>query len=248
MLVGAFTAAFVTHATGSPWLGFLAAGMAGIIAALFYGAIVIWGKANQVVAGTAINLLAMGTIPILLKLLYGSTGSTPNLPMEMRFQIFPLLFCWVVVLLVWFCLRYTAAGLWLSFAGEHPEALQAAGIRVNRVRLFSLAMGGVFTAWGGAALSLFLASGYSRNMVAGRGFMALAALIFGKWRPIYAALACLFFACAEVAQIYLQSGQWLANWHIPMQLVQIFPYLLTVFILAGFVGRSRAPTALGRLL
>ena len=248
MLVGAFVGAVGTLATGSPWYGFALAGIAGALFNALYGILVLKGKANQVVAGTAMNLLAMGSLPILLKVLYGSTGSTPSLPIEMRFALFPAIFVWGVILAIWAVLRFTPAGLWLSFAGEHPAGLQAAGIRVNRVRYWALFAGGAAAAWGGASLSLFLSSGYSRNMVAGRGFMALAALIFGKWRPHSAALACLFFACAEVAQIYLQSGQWLASLHIPGQWVQMFPYIVTVLVLAGFVGRSRAPHALGRLV
>lgn len=246
MLVGAFTAAVVTLATGSPYMGLLGAGFAGALAASLYALTVLRWKANQVVAGTAINLLVIGAIPLILKVLYGSTGATPSLSMDLRFQYFPLFFVWVVVLAVYLGLRFTPAGLWLSFAGEHPQALAAAGIRVQRVRFAAVALSGVLAAWGGASLSLFLASGYSRNMVAGRGFMALAALIFGKWRPIPAALACLFFALAEVAQIYMQSGEWMAGWNIPAQLVQVFPYILTVLILAGFVGGARAPKALGR--
>lgn len=243
MLVGAFVAAVVTLFTGSPALGFLAAGAAGALFALVYAFFVIHGRANQIVAGTAMNLLAVGMIPLLLKVLYESTGATPSLTLDQRFLHFPLWFAWVLVLAVWAVMRRSPFGLWVSFAGESPEALDAAGISVTRVRYAGVALSGVLAAWGGASLSIFLASGYSRNMVAGRGFMALAALIFGRWRPLPAALACVFFGVMEALQIRLQSTE-LSAW-IPAQFVQMIPYLATMIVLAGFVGRMRAPKALG---
>jgi ABC-type uncharacterized transport system permease subunit len=243
MLMGAFSAAVVTLATGSPVLGFCAAGVVGILFALIYAFFVIHGRANQIVAGTAMNLLAMGMIPLLLKILYESTGATPSLNMDQRFAIFPLWFVWILVLVVWGIMRSSPFGLWISFAGENPQALDAAGISVLRVRYAGVALSGLLAAWGGASLSIFLASGYSRNMVAGRGFMALAALIFGKWRPVPAALACVFFGLMEALQIRLQSTE--LGQMIPAQFVQMIPYLATMIVLAGFVGRMRAPKALG---
>jgi len=245
MLVGAFTAAVVAYVTGSPWLGFCAAGVAGAVFAALYGIFVIFLRSNQIVAGTALNLLVMGLIPLLLKILYGSTGSSPSLELHARFNIFPLWFVWVAIISVWFWLRYTPSGLWLSFAGEHPEALDAVGIKVNRVRFAAVTMSGVLAALGGASLSIFLSSGYSRNMVAGRGFMALAALIFGKWRPLPTAMACLLFAFMEAMQIRLQSLSLAGGFSFPVQLIQALPYLVTVLVLAGFVGHSRAPKAIG---
>ena len=145
----------------------------------------------------------------------------------------------------WLWMKYTRGGLWLSFAGEHPEALDAAGIRVNRVRWAAVLMSGALAGLGGASLSVFLASSFSRNMTAGRGFMALAALIFGKWKPVPTAVACLLFGFAEAVQIRLQGVSLWGGNPIPVQFIQIFPYVVTVLVLAGFVGRSRAPKALG---
>jgi general nucleoside transport system permease protein len=139
-----------------------------------------------------------------------------------------------------FGMRCTPAGLWVSFAGEHPEALDAAGVRVNRVRWIAVLVSGALAGMGGASLSIFLSSSFSRDMTAGRGFMALAALIFGKWKPLPTALACLLFGFADAIQIRLQGAG-----SIPVQFIQILPYLVTILVLAGFVGRSRPPKALG---
>lgn len=245
MLVGAFAAAVGTSATHSPWLGLLCGMGAGVGLAAIYALFVIRLRANQIVAGTAINLLALGLTPFLCKILYDVTGSTPAIPIGERFQSAPLYLSWVLVAVCWLWMKHTPAGLWTNFAGEHPEALEAAGVRVNRVRWAAVLISGALAGLGGASLSVFLASSFSRNMTAGRGFMALAALIFGKWRPVPAALACLLFGFAEAAQIRLQGVVLWGTQPIPVQFIQILPYLATIVVLAGFVGRSRAPKALG---
>ena len=135
----------------------------------------------------------------------------------------------------------------MSFAGEHPEALDAAGIRVNRVRWAAVLISGALAGMGGASLSVFCSSSFSRNMTAGRGFMALAALIFGKWKPVPTAIACLLFGFAEAAQMRLQGVKLWGGITIPVQFIQILPYVVTILVLAGFVGRSRAPKALGTM-
>ncbi len=242
MLFGAFFAAAFTIATGNPWLGLAGALAGGAAFGLLYGLFVIQWRINQVVAGTAFNFLAMGLIPFALKILYGSTGASPSIPIEQRFQIFPVFGAWGITAFAWFVLRYTPYGLWLSFAGENPEALDAAGISVRGVRYSAVMIGSALAAAGGASLSIFLSSGYARNMSAGRGFMALAALIFGKWRPIPAALACLFFAFMEALQI---SAQNITELPIPAEFIQCLPYLATMIALAGFVGSSKPPKQLG---
>jgi ABC-type uncharacterized transport system permease subunit len=246
MLVGAFVGAVVALQTNSPELGFLAGGAAGMMAALVFAAVVIHGRANQVVAGTAMNLLVMGLIPLGLKLLYESAGGTPTLAMENRFAFFPLWFAWILALLVWYFFRRTPLGLWVSFAGENPAALDAAGISVVKVRYAAVAISGLLAALGGATLSICLSSGYSRNMVAGRGFMALAALILGKWRPGPVLLACLFFGLMEALQIRLQAVDLQGGFAIPSQFIVVIPYIATVLVLAGFLGRSRPPLQLGQ--
>ena len=245
MLMGAFGAAAVTFATHSPWLGSAGGIAAGLVIAALYALFVIWLRSNQIVAGTAINMLALGLTPFLCKILYDVTGQTPAIPMADRFQSAPLYLSWALVTLCWFWLKYTRSGLWLGFAGEYPEALDAAGLRVNRVRWAAVLVSGALAGLGGASLSIFLSSSFSRNMTAGRGFMALAALIFGKWKPLPTAFACVLFGFAEAVQIRLEGAKFGDGQTIPVQFIQILPYVVTVLVLAGFVGRSRPPKALG---
>jgi len=245
MLMGAFGAAVGTLAAHSPWVGALCGLGAGVVLAAVYGTFVITLRANQIVAGTAINMLALGATPFLCKVLYDVTGSTPQIPMEQRFHVMPVFLAWVLVGLAWLMMRYLPAGLWLGFAGENPEALEAAGIRVNRVRWAAVLASGALAGMGGVSLSIFLSSSFSRDMTAGRGFIALAALIFGKWRPVPAAMACLLFGLTEAIQIRLQGIVVWGSTSIPVQFIQIVPYVATILVLAGFVGRSRAPKALG---
>ncbi|HCM39958.1 MAG: sugar ABC transporter permease [Bdellovibrionales bacterium GWB1_52_6] len=245
MLIGAFAGAAVAYTTQSPWLGAGAAMLAGVFIAAFYGLIVIQLRANQIIGGTAINMLAAGLTPFLSKIFFDVTGNTPSLPMEARFQYAPMIAAWVLVIGAWFWLKYTPSGTWVRFAGEKPEALESAGVRVNRVRWISVLISGCLAGLGGASLSIFLASSFSRNMTAGRGFMALAALIFGRWMPIPTAIACLLFGFADAAQIRLQGVVLWGAEPVPVQFIQILPYLATILVLAGFVGQSRAPKSLG---
>lgn len=245
MLMGAFGAAVGTFAMHSPWLGSACGVGAGVALAAIYALFVIRLRANQIVSGMAINMLAMGLTPFLCKILYDVTGSTPAIPISERFQSAPLFLSWILVAICWFWMKFTPSGLWVNFAGEHPEALDAAGIRVNRVRWLAVLASGALAGMGGASLSVFLSSSFSRDMTAGRGFMALAALIFGKWKPLPTAMACLLFGFAEAVEIRLQGVTLLGTQLIPVQFIQILPYLVTIFVLAGFVGHSRAPKALG---
>lgn len=245
MLVGAFVGAITALATGSPYLGFLAAGLAGALYATLYASAVLWGRSDQIVAGTAINMLAMGMIPLATKYLFDSTGATPALPLEAKFLYFPLFAVAVVNAFSYLLMRFSVMGQWISFAGESPHTVKAAGLSVQKIRFSAVVVSGALAAWGGASLSLYLASGYSRNMVAGRGFIALAALIFGKWRVAPTVAACLFFGAMESAQTYAQgAGLWPFT-VLPNQLMQALPYVLTLLVLAGVVGQARAPRALG---
>jgi simple sugar transport system permease protein len=247
MLVGAFSGSVVAVYSSSAWLGWGAALVAGLIIGALYALFVIELGADQIVTGMAFNLLVMGVIPFATKILFNSTGSTPPLPAEFRFTYEPLIFAFVLVAALTFWLKKSRSGLWLLFAGENPEALLAAGISVRKVRWAAVSLSGAFAAWGGASLSLFLASSYSPMMSGGRGFMALAALIFGKWKPLPAFFACLLFAFADAIQIRLQGVQ-ISGVTIPVQFIQILPYIVTIVALAGFIGASRPPKALGREL
>ena len=245
MLVGAFAAAVGTLVCHSPWLGSAFGMAAGCLLAAVYALFVIRLRANQIVAGMSINMLAMCLTPFLCKILYDVTGSTPAIPVSERFQSAPLYLGWALVVVCFLWVKYTATGLWVSFAGEHPEALDAAGIRVNRVRWMAVLVSGALAGMGGASLSIFLSSSFSRDMTAGRGFMALAALIFGKWKPLPTAFACLLFGFADAVQIRLQGVAVWGEHPIPVQFIQILPYVVTILVLAGFVGRSRPPKAIG---
>lgn len=245
MLFGAFAGAVAGHYYSSAWIGWGFALVAGLIIGALYGLFVIELRANQIITGSAFNLLAMGLIPFLTKILFDSTGSTPALLVEDRFSFEPLAISIVLVVILSFWLYKTRSGLWLLFAGEHPEALLASGVSVRKVRWSAVCASGIFAAWGGASLSLFLSSSYSPLMTGGRGFMALAALIFGKWKPLPTLGACLLFAFAEAMQIRLQ-GVHIGSVEVPVQFVQIMPYIVTIIALAGFIGKSRSPKALGQ--
>ena len=246
MIVGAFAGAAAASHFHSPALGVLFGVMAGMSFAAIYGFFVIPMKADQIVAGTAMNLLALGVVPLFSKTFFDSTGSTPALEMVDRLHWEPMLWAALLVISIHLILKFTRFGLWLGFAGEHPEALSTAGISVIRMRWYGVLASGAFSGLGGVALSIFLSSSYSRGMVAGRGFMALAALIFGKWKPIPTALACIFFGLTDALQIRLQGVSLFGGPTIPVQFIQILPYAVTVLVLAGFVGRSKAPSSLGR--
>lgn len=246
MLVGAFVGAITAHAMGDAWIGAAGAALAGGVLSLVYAFFAVTLRANQVVVGTALNMFALGFTPFLCNVLFQTSSSTPSLPVEARFAYAPLILVVLATALVAGLSKSTLGGLWHRFAGENPQALAAAGVGVARVRYTSLFLCGVCAGLGGASLSLFLSSAFARNMTGGRGFMALAALILGKWRPVPAVLACLLFGFFEAVQIRLQGVTLWGDATVPVQFIQILPYALTLLLLAGFIGRSRAPKALGR--
>jgi len=240
MLAGAFTAATVTHYSGNPWVGLAAGIAAGVLVALVHGVACIRFKADQVVSGTAINILFLGVPALLSGALFESTGATPQLPQGQLMPLAPIVLAFVLVPVTWYVLNRTPFGLRLRAVGENPEAADTAGVNVARVRFAAVMLSGALAAIGGAYLSIGQSSLFARNMTAGRGFIALAALIFGKWRPVQTMLACLLFGFAEALSIQMQGVS-----QIPVQFIQIAPYVLTIVVLAGFIGHSRAPRALG---
>ncbi len=245
MLIGSFIGAVVALQTQSIALGFAAAAAGGAIFALIYAFFTVRVHTNQIVAGTAMNMLAMGLTPFLCKALYQSSTSSPALEVQSVWSTLILYAAWALVPVIAFWLNRVSSGMWLQFAGEKPDALEATGVSVTRVRWWGVTMSGVLAGIGGATLSLSLASSFSRGMTAGRGFMALAALIFGKWRPIPTAIACLLFGFADAMQIRLQGVILWGTEPVPVQFIQILPYVLTMLMLSGFVGSSRPPKVLG---
>ncbi len=251
LLGGAFTAMLGSYWTGDPWIGVLAGIAGGLILGLVHGMATIRFKADQVVSGIAINLLAIGLTRYFLKLIFGSSSNSPRMAGFsagtsttalvaglLHNPLIPIgLF--VVPALAWLVYR-TPLGLRVRAVGEHPEAAATLGVSVTRVRYLAVVMSGGLAALGGAYLALDQHQ-FTDGMSAGRGFIALAAVIFGRWDPMRAGLACLFFAAAETLQIQLQGTQ-----AIPSQLVQMIPYVLTIIALVGVVGRAIPPAALGK--
>lgn len=246
MLAGAFTAAAVTYATGSPYVGLFAGMMAGMLIAAIHAVACIRYQADQVVTGTAINILMLGMPAFLSGAFFLSSGSTPQIPKEHLIPWLPIAIAFVMVPLSWYVLYKTPFGLRLRSVGENPEAADAAGIPVARMRYAGVLLSGVLAGIGGAYLSIGQSSLFTRNMTSGRGFIALAALIFGKWRPVQTLLACLLFGLTEALSIQMQGVVKLPSGDdIPVQFIQMVPYILTIVVLAGFIGSSRPPRALG---
>jgi len=245
MLAGAFTAAAVTHYTGSPWVGLGAGVLAGAAIAAIHAVACIRFEADQVVSGTAINILMFGVPALLSGAFFLSSGSTPQIPRENLLPWTPVVLAFLLVPVTWYVLARTPFGLRLRAVGENPGAADAAGVSVQRMRYTAVLLSGALAGIGGAYLSIGQSSLFTRNMTAGRGFIALAALIFGKWRPVQTMLACLLFGFTEAVAIQLQGVPLWGGEEIPNQFIHIIPYLLTLVVLAGFIGHSRAPRALG---
>jgi ABC-type uncharacterized transport system permease subunit len=250
MLSGAFCGAVASYYSGSPWIGLLGAMAGGVAMALLYALTAIRFRADQVVVGIAINLFVIGLTRFFLRLAFHSSSNSPRVPgfgAEQSGTGFgalatnPLIWLGIgaVAAMAWLLYR-TPFGLRVRAAGEHPAAAISVGIRVDRIRYVAAALSGLLASLGGAYLALDQHQ-FSAEMTAGRGFIALAATIFGRWDPFRAALACLLFAAAETLQIQLQGTQL-----IPSQFVEMIPYALTIIALAGVVGRAVPPAALGK--
>lgn len=246
MLTGAFSATLGAHYTGSAWIGLLSGIFGGLVFGLIHAVATIRYRANHVVSGIAINLLAIGVTRFFLKLAFDSSSNSP------RVQGFggnaawhgfdnPLLWMGILVgPVLAFVIYRMPFGLRLRAVGEHPEAAASVGIGVTKVQYLAVAVSGMLAALGGVFLALDQHQ-FTDQMTAGRGFIAVAAVIFGRWDPVKAAIACLFFAAAETLQIQLQGNQL-----IPSQFIEMIPYVLTIVALAGVVGRAVPPAALGK--
>ena len=246
MLAGAFTAAAVTYASSNPFLGLVAGIAAGLAISAIHALACIRFKADQVVTGTALNILMIGVPGFLSGAFFLSSGSTPQIPKEHLIPWTPIVIAIALVPMTWYVLYKTPFGLRLRSVGENPEAADAAGVRVSHMRYWGVLLSGALAGIGGAYLSIGQSSLFTRNMTSGRGFIALAALIFGKWRPVQTMLACLLFGFTEAVSIQMQGVIKLPSGEdIPVQFIQMVPYVLTIVVLAGFIGSSRPPKALG---
>ena len=273
MLAAAFVAATGSYLLGSPWFGLILAMICCVSLSLLHGFASVTHKGDQVVSCIAINILMIGLTTGLAAAWFGEAGLTPtlndqqrffeiNLPFAEALRPVPILgpiysdiisghyifvyIAYILVPIVYWVVFKTSFGLRLRAVGENPSAVDTAGISVYSMRYKALMINGVLIAFAGAYLSTAINANFFREMSAGRGYLALAALIFGKWHPKTALLACLLFGFTDALQIRLQGVAMPIVGVIPVQLIQGIPYVLTVILLAGFVGKAIAPRAIGQ--
>ncbi|HVK71697.1 MAG TPA: ABC transporter permease [Kofleriaceae bacterium] len=243
LLWGAFAAAVVTHETGSPAAGIAAAALAGGAVAAVQALWSVRLGADQVVTGIALNMAAFALTRFLLQVLYGQGANSPPIE-DVGTDVWTSPLLWLAIILavaVAVVVGRTRFGLRLRAVGERPEAVAAAGVSIARVRWIAVVAGGALAGLGGAQLSLPV-GGFVAEASGGRGYVALAVVIMGAWRPVPVALMCLGFGAAEALQARMQG----AGTGLPPELVRLFPYVLTLVLLAVVGGRGRAPSALGR--
>lgn len=272
MLIAAFVAAAVASVGGSAWLALGAAILASCGFALVHGFACISKRGDQVVSGVAINILASGLTIVMGVAWFQRGGQTPPLPPEARFMPIELpgAKAWLGVpligqiyeevvsghnLLVYLALLAVPLTHWIVFGtrfglrlravGENPQAADTAGVSVSWLRYRAVLICGVLTGVAGTYLSIAQNAAFSREMSAGQGYIALAAMIFGKWRPWPAFGACLLFGALDAVAIRLQGVKFEGVGEVPVQLIQALPYVLTVVLLAGFIGKAVAPKAIG---
>ncbi len=258
LLTGAFASVVVTYYTGDPWAGAFAGVFAGMLISLIHAIVSIVFRADQIVSGVAINLLAMGATQFLTWIIWGSSANSPPVQGMAHWGLPeswgaiargvnavighypPLVYiALAAVVVAQVVLFRTPFGLRLRATGEHPEAVDTLGVSVVRMRFSGVLLSGALAGLGGAFLALNTHQ-FVKNMSAGRGYIALAAMIFGKWNPIGALGACLLFGYAEAVQMGLQGRD------VPTQFVQMIPYVLTMVALVGVIGRARPPAAIGK--
>lgn len=272
LLAGAFAAAAMSAVTGSAWLGLLAGIGAALIFSGIHGLASINFKGNQTISGVALNFLAAGLTTFLGQSWFRRGGYTPQLSGDQRFNPITLPFAeelrdvpvlgqiygelisghniityvaFIAVPVTAWVLFRSRFGLRLRAVGENPKAIDTAGISVTRLRYQALIITAVLVGIGGAYLSIAQSAGFNNNMSAGRGYIALAALIFAKWRPGPALLVCLMFGFLDAVQFRIQGQVFPIIGEVPVQAIQALPYILTVVLLAGFIGRAVAPKAIG---
>ncbi len=258
LLTGAFASIVATFYTGDPWAGAAAGVFAGMLVSLLHAVVSIVFRADQIVSGVAINLLAMGATQFLTWIIWGSSANSPPVAGMAHWALpeswgalaravnpvighYPPLVYVALgsVAVAHVVLFRTPFGLRLRATGEHPEAVDTLGVSVHLMRFSGVLISGALAGLGGAFLALNTHQ-FVKNMSAGRGFIALAAMIFGKWNPVGALGACLLFGYAEAVQMSLQGR------NVPTQFVQMIPYVLTMVALVGVIGRARPPAALGK--
>ena len=257
MLISAFTGVVGAYFSGNVLVGVLFALAGGLVFSLIHAVMCVTFEADQIISGVAINLLALGGTGFLMVLIFGSGGTSPRIggfsevPVPLLSQIpiigpaffnqSPLVYLmFLLIPLTFFVVYRTPFGLRLRATGEAPEAVDTAGVSVTQMRYYGVALSGLLAALGGAYFSMDQLSAFSEGMTAGAGFIALAALISGRWNPIGAAVAALVFGFAQAVTFRIAQDA------IPLELLQSFPYVLTIVALAAFGGRAIAPAAVGK--
>ncbi|HET7095552.1 MAG TPA: ABC transporter permease [Thermomicrobiales bacterium] len=244
MLFGAFAAAAGSYFTGQAWIGLLVALLVGAASGWVYAVWAITLRADQIVAGTAIDLLGVGLTAFLVQRIWNQAGGSPSVDGLPAFGGISILapVAFVLVPVIWWLLRRTKAGLRVMAAGENPTAAESVGIDVPRYRYACVVAAGALAGLGGAYLSIGDLSQFTTNMTAGRGFIALAAVIFGNWTPLGALGGALLFGFAQALRYQVQA----LGWPIPQELIVSLPYIMTLVAITGLVGRSTPPAGLGR--
>jgi ABC-type uncharacterized transport system permease subunit len=237
LLFGAFAGVAATLFTGSSTLGFFIGGLAGAFVASIFAYLVVYRHAQSVVTGMAFNLLSFGAIPSLTLVLFGTSGSTPSIDSSLQLHWLPIFALLLIAITIIWLERFTLAGLILRVTGENREVTHQFQLPVQKIQFLSVVMAGFITALGGASLSLMLSLQYSPLMSAGRGFIALAAIILGGWKAPRILMMAVLLALFEVLQVQLQT----LNLGIPLIALQLLPYFITILVLVVFVKNIRAP-------
>ena len=262
MTIGAFAGATAGVLTGNPWIAFLIGGIAGGLFALIHAIATVSFNADHTISGVAINLLAPGVSLFTSKILFNGSVTTPTIPMENKiprpfngifesgsmldtiFNTYATTYiALAMIFVVWFVLYKTKFGLRIRAVGEHPGAADTLGINVSKVRYISVILSGILAGLGGASMSLAIVSTFRPSLISGQGYIALAAVIFGKWRPQWAGAACILFGFSTGLTVYL--GNPTLGININENLLSMLPYVVTLIMLILFVKTSKAPAALG---
>lgn len=260
MTIGAFIGATVGFYSGNPWLAFLCAGLAGGVLALLHAVACVTFSADQVVSGIAINFLGPGLSLFLSRVFFDGATMTKPIPLDQKMprplngvfaqnsfldlvfnQYATVYIAFLLVFIVWYVLYKTKIGLRIRSVGEHPRAADTLGIDVYKVKYLAVILSGVFAGFGGAAMSLAAVSNFRATLISGQGFIALAAMIFGKWTPQGSMWACLLFGVAQGLVVYLGG----TDIRVSSQLLAMIPYVITLIILMSFVGKATGPAANG---
>ena len=258
IIAGAF-GGFVAAGTGSIWVGFAGAALAGAVVAAAFAFFAIRLRADQIITGTAITLLSLGLTATLYRQLYGATGAALSIPTMGTMEIPGLVsipfigralfaqppityLLYALVPATWWWLYRTYSGLGLRAVGENPQAAVAAGIPATRVQTLAVLLGGMLGGIAGGTLVIAQAGSFAEGISAGRGFIAIAIVVLGRWHPLGVAAAAIVFGAASALQYLFQA----MGWSLPYQLFLALPYVLTLLGLAGIAGKATAPASLGR--